>query len=126
MPPSLPIGLTRDDPHHRPFTCVLHDELMAFAATLADVGHKAQVLSEVFAHRTPKQETQDGVGQTVRHPEAVVTANHGGPRTDRIPWRPARISKTTSTSACTMMNVLTTAAMVPEPPVAALVPTTAS
>ena len=93
-------------------------------ADVADLRVKSTALLSTSNESGTAKRT--GFDHMVRHPQTApgVMGGHGGPKIERCPWRPARISKPMSTSAWTIIIVLTTAAIVPEPPVAAFVPLT--
>jgi len=97
-------------------------------AASTPVAEYGKVPTESHTDRTSEQELKDRIGQVVCCPEGAcgAIATHGGTMIEGCPWRPARSSNPTRTNAWTMMSVLTTAAIVAEPPVAALVPDAAS
>ena len=123
-PPLLPLRLTWNDPHVCTFPGVLDDEFVPAAGLATDIGQERKVASRASAQRAAQYPPHCRVDQMIPDPEStgVAPAGHGGPRTEGCPRRPARISRPTSTTAWIMIIMLTTTAIVAEPPEAAFVP----
>ena len=97
---------------------------MSLAGSPTQIADHSEASTESTAHRASQQDLKDWIRHVVRDPERAchAVAGHDGPRIERAPRRFARISNPTSTIAWMMISVVTTAAIVPEPPEAALVP----